>query len=560
MKKRITHITSNENIIIPDIVNEKCSEAYGIIRADAPPVKKFSKKKFFIISAVAAATLAFSATATAAYFRSAFDVSHKEVYTKDPEKKMDLSAFAKPVNDEEKQSGANITMQSVYCDGQNLAIGLALTPNDEDLKRMTTVSAHISAKLNGKSIDRVYDYENLDYPELGFVKSDDGVFYETMYYTNLDITEESELEISIYGLQGINGKLMTYNYAASVYEPERTSISAYADDKFEFKATVTPDTSNNRTYEINETKDGITLESVDITPFKTTVSIDGLAERQSIRIFDQNGEELEIIHNDSYENWEWKFVPPLKTAKRLSVQVFDIDTDDFPTLYEFTFDIEKGFADKYDVKFDNSDVVYVPPYEELNDDEENLKKYNANLAKAAQKAERIPVNTPVERTQYIDEVLEECGEAEPIAMEWKITGSRIGDVAGNVSEDHWEVLKDIDDVTPDNAKMLFVTYEITNKTDLTGSIYTNGGLVIYSKDFEVTLTEPDYASNKDYGGKSSWKYTFEPGQTKTITYGYVIPEDYANEDFYAVLPNDLFTSDATPGNIANGVVKLMEIK
>ncbi len=558
MKKRISN-NFDEHIDVPDIVNEKCSEAYGIIRADAPLVKKYTHKKIFVIGTVAAATLVFSATATAAYFRSAFDVSHKEVYTKDPEKKMDLSAFAKPVNDEEKQMSANITMQSVYCDGQNLAIALALTPNDEDLKRMTTVSAHISAKLNGKSIDRVYDYENLDYPELGFVKSDDGVFYETMYYTNLDVKEESELEISIYGLQGINGKLMTYNYAANVYEPEKTSISAYADDKFEFKANVTPDTSNNRIYEINETKDGITLESVDITPFKTTVSIEGLAKRQSIRIFDQNGEELEIIHNDSYENWEWKFVPPLKTAKRLSVQVYDIDTDDFPTLYEFAFDIEKGFADKYDVKFDNSDVVYVPPYDELNDDEEDIKKYNANMAKAAQKAERIPVNTPVECTDYIDEAFER-GEVEPITMEWKITGSRVGDVTGNVSEAHWEFLNDADGVTPDNAKMLFVTYEITNKTDLTGSIYTNGGLIIYSKDFEVLLTEPDYASNKDYGGRSSWKYTFEPSQTKTITYGYIIPEDYADEDFYAVAPDNLFNTDPTPGNIANGVVKLMEIK
>ncbi len=556
MKKRINN-NFNKHIDIPDIVNEKCSEAYNIIRADAPPVKKFNHKKIFAVSTVAAAALIFSATATAAYFRSAFDVGHQEVYTKDPAKKMDLSAFAQPVNDEENNSLADVTLQSVYCDGKNLAIALSLTPNDEQLKKMTTVSAQISAKINGKSIDKVYEYENLNYPELSFVKANDGIFYETMYYTNLDVEENSELEISIYGLQAINGKLQTYNYQNNVYEPERMSMTAYADTKFEFRTDVTPDTSNNRVYEINETQNGITLNNVDITPFKTTVSIDGLDERESIRIFDQNGEELEIIPNDSYENWEWKFVPPLKTANRLSVQVYNLDTDNFPTLYEFSFDIEKGFAAKYDVKYDDSDVVYVPPYEELNKDN-NEDEYYASMAKAAKEAEKIPVNTPVEGEEYIHE-WSDSEKPETMTMTWKITGSKVGEINGDVSDAHWEWLNE-NGITADNAKMLFVTYEITNKSDKSGSMYTNGGLVLYSEDFKEILTEPEYASNKDYGGKSSWKYTFDPHETKTITYGYVISEDYANKDFYAIAPYSPYNTDATPGNIANNVINLMEIK
>ena len=65
--------------------------------------------------------------------------------------------------------------------------------------------------------------------------------------------------------------------------------------------------------------------------------------------------------------------------------LWDVDMDDFPTLYEFTFDIEKGFADKNnDVKYDNSDVVYDPPQEELDKHwEEKYNKMVSNMAEAA---------------------------------------------------------------------------------------------------------------------------------------------------------------------------------
>lgn len=554
MKKQII---LNEKIDIPDIVNDKCNMAYEQIRANAKPcAKKIHFKKKLVIPAVAAAAvLACGIPVTAAFFRNGFEFVSHEVYTKDPAEKNDLSAFAKPVNNENKQLSADITMQSVYCDGENLSVAFMLQPNNDELKRMTSIQATIKTYLNGERIDRAYPNE-VNYPALSLTADENGVFYGTMYYTGLNVSDASKLEISIFNLRGINEKLMTYN--GGMYEPEESDVYS---DTFNFDTTVSADTSNNKLYEINETQDGITLEKVLITPFKTTVYLTGLGERQAFRIVDQTGEELEampvytedeLIKNE-FEH-KYVFASPLKTAKSLSVQIFDLDTDNFPTQYEFKFDIDKGFTDKYDVPYDNSDVVYVPPIEELDKQEEEAEKKRINgMIEAAEKADKIPLNTPFEQEYYIDA----DAATEKMLLSWKVTGSNIGDVnADDVSEIRWQWYYDFSDLTTENSKMLFITYELTNTTDKTGSIYINGGPWVYSKDFELSWSEYDYVSDKDNGGKSSFKYDFEPNQTKTITLGYVIPEEYANDDFYVICTTDEVNSN----NILDGDVKLMEIK
>lgn len=556
MKKQII---LNEKIDIPDIVNDKCNMAYEQIRANAKPcAKKIHFKKKLVIPAVAAAAvLACGIPVTAAFFRNGFEFVSHEVYTKDPVNKNNLSAFAKPVNDENKQLAANITMQSVYCDGENLSVAFMLQPNNDELKRMTSIQATIKTYLNGERIDRTYENE-VNYPALSLTADENGVFYGTMYYTGLNVTDASKLEISIFNLRGNNAKLMTYNHVGSVYEPEKSDVYS---DTFNFDTTVSADTSNNTCYTINDKQDDITLEKVLITPFKTTVYLTGLGERQSLRVVDQNGEALEampvytedeLIKNE-FEH-KYVFASPLKTAKSLSVQIFDLDTDNFPTQYEFKFDIDKGFTDKYDVPYDNSDVVYVPPIEELDKQEEEAEKKRINgMIEAAEKADKIPLNTPFEQEYYIDA----DAATEKMLLSWKVTGSNIGDVnADDVSEIRWQWYYDFSDLTTENSKMLFITYELTNTTDKTGSIYINGGPWVYSKDFELSWSEYDYVSDKDNGGKSSFKYDFEPNQTKTITLGYVIPEEYANDDFYVICTTDEVNSN----NILDGDVKLMEIK
>ena len=552
---------TNEKIDIPDIVNDKCNMAYEQIRNQAVPKaslrKIHHKKKFAITSVAAAAVLACGIPVTAAFFRNGFEFVSHEVYTKDPVNKNNLSAFAKPVNNENKQASANITMQSIYCDGENLSVAFMLQPNNDELKRMTGIQAIIKTYLNGERIDRLHENQ-VNYPELKLTADENGIFYGTMYYTGLNVTDASKLEITVSNLRGHNAKLMTYNPNGSVYEPETTDNYS---DTFDFEATVSADTSNNKLYEINETQDGVTLEKVLVTPFKTNVYLNGLGERQAFRVVDQNEEELEAIpvysdaelmKNESENKYE--LTSPLKTAKSLSVQIYDLDTDNFPTQYEFTFDIEKGFTEKYEVTYDNSDVVYVPPMEELDKQAEEDKEKRINgMAEAAEKADKIPLNTPFEQEYYI----EADEPTEKIMLSWKVTESNIGDVnEDDLDEDMWKRYDDVSGTTPENSKMLFITYDLTNTTDKTGSIYINGGPFVYSKDFELSWTEYDYVSYKDNGGKSSYKYDFEPNQTKTITLGYVIPEEYANDDFYVICKTDEVNSN----NILDGDVMLMEIK
>ena len=184
MKEKIIF---NEKIDIPDIVNDKCNMAYEQIRSEAKmPVRKIHhRKKITVTAIILAATLACGVPVAASYFKSAFSVMNQEVYIKSPDQKADLSAYAQNVNENSAQLCADITMQSVYCDGENLSIAFALKPANEQLKGMTKISAYIITKLNDT---RLRDIEGIQSAvPVYFYLSDDGIFYGTATYQHLSV-------------------------------------------------------------------------------------------------------------------------------------------------------------------------------------------------------------------------------------------------------------------------------------------------------------------------------------------------------------------------------------
>ena len=271
MKEKIIF---NEKIDIPDIVNDKCNMAYEQIRNDAvnAPKKIHHKKKATVITIAVAAALACGVPVAASYFKSAFSFVSQEVYTKNPAMKIDLSPYAKDVNKSSAQTIADITMQSVYCDGENLSVALALKPINEELKTMTRITAYITTTLNDTRI-KTDPGEMQSTVPINFYASDDGTFYAIQNYQQLSVKENSALELQISSLKGFDDKHVTWVpdnpndfYRSGGYMPAETDVFS---DKFSFEATVSPDTSNNKLYEVNETQGGITLESVFVTPFKS---------------------------------------------------------------------------------------------------------------------------------------------------------------------------------------------------------------------------------------------------------------------------------------------------
>ena len=563
MKEKIIF---NEKIDIPDIVNDKCNMAYEQIRNDAvnAPKKIHHKKKATVITIAVAAALACGVPVAASYFKSAFSFVSQEVYTKNPAMKIDLSPYAKDVNKSSAQTIADITMQSVYCDGENLSVALALKPINEELKTMTRITAYITTTLNDTRI-KTDPGEMQSTVPINFYASDDGTFYAIQNYQQLSVKENSALELQISSLKGFDDKHVTWVpdnpndfYRSGGYMPAETDVFS---DKFSFEATVSPDTSNNKLYEVNETQGGITLESVFVTPFKTEIKISGFDNNQSCRVLDNDGNKLEFVNYYPEENIQ-SLSSPLKTAKQLKIEVYNLDTDNFPAEYTFTVDIEKGFAEKYIVEWDDSDIVYNPPFEEMEKHwEEEEKKESEKLAELVNTIEKVPVNTPVNRKEWF--WLNEDGtETAEIETSQKIVGSEIDDVekyTDEIRDEAWVYMESIG-LTDENSKMLLITYEIENKSDVAGSMCFDGFDMIYTKNFELMSIEPRYMPDKENGGKSSYFYDFEPYETKTITFGYVIAEEYADDGFYVLNYGDNAYSNSMYHDVKDGNISVMEIE
>ncbi len=572
MKEKIIF---NERIDIPDIVNDKCNMAYEQIRNEAKmPVRKIHhRKKITVTAIVLAATLACGIPAAASYFKSAFNVISNEVYTKNPAMQMDLSPYAEDVNKNSSQTIADITMQSVYCDGENLSIAFALKPSNEQLKGMTKITAYIKTKLGDTKLTDVNGIHTAI--PVYFYVSDDGIFYGTATYQNLSVADNTKLEVEILNLKGENEKYLTWIpdnpnkfYDGGYYETEKTDIF---NDKFSFEATVSPDTSNNKLYEVNETQGGITLESIYVTPFKTEIKISGFGKRQSFRVLDNDGNKFEFM-NESYsvitddndiDNFVHYLSSPLKTAKQLKIEVYDLDTDNFPAEYTFTVDIEKGFAEKYILEWDGSDIVYDPPFEEM--EKHRQEEYNnerKEFLKTVDNIEKIPVNTSVSRKEWLW-INKDGSESEEVETSQKIVSSKIEDFNNYrnlISEDELRWLEDGENFNADTAKMVLITYEIENKSDVAGTMCFNGFEFIVSKDFEFSKGEPEYMPDKEHGGHSSYMYDFAPYETKTITLGYAVSEEFAENGFYALNYGDFAFSNTMYKGIENGKIDVMEIE
>ncbi len=534
---------------IPEIVNKKCSEAYSMIYNECEQKSKGRKRiSFKRCMAVAACAVVAAAIAVPVMadnipaFQNAFSFISGKTYTKDPVEKNDVAKYAKTVNMNQESECAEITMQSVYCDGSNLSVSFMLVPKTEKLKDLTSATGSISVMLDGKKLNA----ENQT--SIDFTAGDDGNYYGIVHYSGLDVKSESALEINISNIEGINAYVMNYveiDKGSGEYVPETTGI---LDGSFSFVKNVKPDTSHNRTYEVNEVQGHVTLESITVTPFMTDLKIDGIEEKESVRIKDDNGNELENIGDGTY-----KCVSPLKTAKSLSIEVFRLDEDGFPTEYGFDVPIEEGFADSYNVEYsiDESKVTYNPPYDEVNE------KYLTELQKQYDEVKKNVTPEPVGSVISID--TEDNGK-----INAKITGSTVEDASDyydQIDEDSIDWCRMVYDQETEAAEILLVTYELENPGSSQELLYFNG-LEMISSDLiasgeDSTVASPLYVSYKENGGKDSYVYTFEPGETKTIILGYILPEELAEKDYYVYSEcNESFD----PESVLNGDAKLCRIK
>lgn len=523
---------------IPEVVEVKCREAYDMIFKECDMKKREKTKKYpkSVKAAISIAACAVIAVGGAAAFpvmaehipalQNAYEFISGKVYTKDPAQKANLSEYAEPVNQMEAKQNAEITMQSVYYDGDDISIAFALTPLTDTLKGMTGISANIKATIGDTELK--FGYEDPTYCAMNFTAAEDGNYYGSVHYSVPEGTKCGELKVKLYAIEGVNAYVQNFNSQNDGYEPESTG---FLKDTFEFSKSIEPDSSHNKTYEINETQGNVTVDSITVTPFKTSVKLSGLEEKQAVRLKDQDGNELEYMNmNDG----DMLFATPLTTAKAINIEIFRLDENDFPTQYTFTTAIDEGFGSKYEVAFedtfDNSKVVYNPPMEELEKDFEDKRK--DAIDEATKEIKVLPLNTPGTIESY-----DMSSDAWiNVTLDVKITGSKIvDDISGyDFDPDLLNWYGDVD--KPDgHNKLLLVTYEITNDMNTDVNMCQFTGYSLFTKDFNDALgVDPDYFSVQDHGGKDGYQFDFKANTTREITLGYLVTPEQIETGFYAV--------------------------
>ena len=569
----------NRNGKIPDIVEKKIQEAYSQIREESKAMKKEESKNMNnerkvkktvrprIIIASCAAVAAAAVCVTAAvpafannipFFKHAYEVVTGN-YQKNPILKNDLSQYSATLNADSTGENADVTMQSAYFDGENISIEFVLVPESDILKNnVTNIEADIKADIDGNKLYRdEYRKDNsINEDTIGFVKADDGNFYATVYYTASDSKHETSkeyglnVEISdIYGTNNLkqnwvpvdsNAEYMSYDYCiAGGYEPEKTEVLS---DKFTFSENITAKNLSTD-YEVNKTEGTFTLEKISVSPFSTDVYINGM--KGDISALDSS---------------KITFETPLKSAKSLTVEIFDINQDGFPAIASFNVDINGGYAENISNEYtdDDSKTVYTPSEDEL----------NAVVSKVSNNGwEEVKNNVKPEKLGTKIKEIDESGEK---TYDVSITRSRVVDMdeyLGSIDSDYADWCKEFYKTDISDMKMLLVDYKLENNSNEDLTTYFLG-LSFLPKDFVLTdeaytFNEPYYQSEKDNGGKSSYKYTLKANSERTLTYGYPVTKEMAEKGFYAFGAKDESVEPSSYEdytNLLRGTYALLEIE
>lgn len=579
-----------DNTAVPEIVSRKCNEAYEIIykeceqknknraeisgytavseknkpeevvfencEQDNKGKKRIVFKRFGAIAACAAVLAGITIPAVSEYapsIKSAFGMTEVEVDSIVPTEESTAKENILSLEEERHNDSqcADIEIQNVYCDESNLAVYLALTPKDEQLKNLTGVQTKCTVKIDGKDV-----VEKAGEQYIGFSADVDGNYYARLYYSYPDIKKDSELQIHIYDIEGVNGLIQNWvpnDDMSGTYVPETTGVLS---GDFVFERKLIPDTSNNRTYEVNETQNDITLESVVVTPFDTSVYISGVDYSiYDFRVKDQDGNELDCYGALGDDNGE-QFIgsvynTPLKTATALYIEVFRIDQDDLPIDYVFEVPIEKGFYEKYIVEPDFGEVTLNPPMEEVEADYEGVLQQQYDEAMKTAVYEPVGTTIPLLYDNFI--------------MNVRIKGSVVGEISDyDIDSEDIQFYEDLYGGI-DDAKLLLVTYELENTINVERDICFCGFEMVSRElradsDWTVLPSDPQYISYTENGGKSLYKYTFAPCETKIITYGYIVPESKIEKGYCAFAIEKQTEAGFMPEKIIDGTAKFYEIE
>ena len=251
-------------------------------------------------------------------------------------------------------------VDSYYCDGQNLYITYGIKANAEDLAKCNCICGGMDIKINGQSLK-----SNGKSTESFTASSDElGLFIGRI---NVDISdieniEGSRVDIDFNVDTAFDSINYDFNYDTLEYVNRTRVEEKYLKDVVSFGFDVTELNPQIDVYEVNQTKDGNTLNSITVSPAGTKVDLD-CQDGFTIRLFDSTGKEL--VWNSDIDGTTYS--TPMINATSVTVGLYN-DTQNEP-VYSFEVPIKRGFNTGLDVADDQCYVevepVYNPPMEEV---------------------------------------------------------------------------------------------------------------------------------------------------------------------------------------------------
>lgn len=251
-------------------------------------------------------------------------------------------------------------VDSYYCDGQNLYITYGIKANAEDLAKCNCICGGMDIKINGQSLKSIGKSTEI------FTASSDelGLFIGRI---NVDISdiqniEGSRVDIDFNVDTAFDSINYDFNYDTLEYVNRTRVEEKYLKDVVSFGFDVTELNPQIDVYEVNQTKDGNTLNSITVSPAGTKVDLD-CQDGFTVRLFDSTGKEL--VWNSYIDGITYS--TPMIDATSVTVGLYN-DTQNEP-VYSFEVPIKRGFNTGLDVADDQCYVkvkpVYNPPMEEV---------------------------------------------------------------------------------------------------------------------------------------------------------------------------------------------------
>lgn len=408
-------------------------------------------------------------------------------------------------------------IDSYYCDGQTLYITYGIKANAEDLAQCNYMSGDMDIKINGQSLSNGEKSTQI------FTANSDtlGLFIGKINVdvSNVENLDGAKVDIDFNVNTAYDGINYEFNYEYLRYEEKTRVEDKYLDDTVSFSFNISLTDPQIDTYEVNQTQEDITLNSVTISPTSTTIDANVQGE-YFILVHDNNGNELSYKDGEDMSNI--RFETPLVNTTYITVEYYQLEeknkTVKTPSA-TFEVPIERGFGLDMDDDgcYINIDVepVLNPPIEDV------IPLYKDAALEYMQDA--VSIGTDSSHTFIFNDEYNQ--DFKLTITDYKTTDNLDGlIVRDNIDMDYAHV--DSNGNIQDGYHAVIIEATVENLSDTTMTFYKQFQLTDGTS-FDIGYNEPiafENSNDKDY------IINVSPNESITFKIGFIVSDDVDTYD------------------------------